>query len=221
MPITTDIPEGYERIKKTIDIYRANIYGFLILIPVSAMYLLPYYLVWQKIPAIGSILSDQGHPPIRVLIYTIVALVAGVVLHELIHGITWSFFTRHGFRSIRFGIMSKALTPYCHCKEPLSKNQYILGAIMPSILLGVIPGIWAIAMGNAVALYWGVFFTIAAVGDFMIISLIRKDVFSKNFESISPGYPINKQFEVLRNFCYKKKGSLAANPFSELISTLF
>lgn len=175
MPITTDIPEGYERIKKTIDIYRANIYGFLILIQVSAMYLLPYYLVWQKIPAIGSILSDQGHPPIRVLIYTIVALVAGVVLHELIHGITWSFFTRHGFRSIRFGIMSKALTPYCHCKEPLSKNQYILGAIMPSILLGVIPGIWAIAMGNAVALYWGVFFTIAAVGDFMIISLIRKE----------------------------------------------
>lgn len=175
MTNTSEIPEGYERIDKIIDLGKANIYGFLILVPVSIMYIVPYYLVWRKIPGLYSVFSDDGLSPFMKFAYTIVVVVAGIVLHELIHGLTWSFFTKRGFRSIRFGIMLRMLTPYCHCKELLTKNQYILGAIMPAIVLGLIPGIWAIATGSVAVLYLGVFFTIAAIGDFMIIFSIRNE----------------------------------------------
>ena len=67
------------------------------------------------------------------------------------------------------------LTPYCHCKENLKVNQYILGAIMPAIILGVIPALLAILFGSIGLLAFGIFFTIAAMGDFLIIFLLRKE----------------------------------------------
>jgi hypothetical protein len=35
----------------------------------------------------------------------------GIILHELIHGITWAKYTKDGFKSIRFGVLWKFLTP--------------------------------------------------------------------------------------------------------------
>lgn len=67
------------------------------------------------------------------------------------------------------------LTPYCHCKEPLNVRQYIIGAIAPAILLGIVPSIVAIMIGNPGLLLFGMFFTIAAAGDILIINLLRKE----------------------------------------------
>ena len=67
------------------------------------------------------------------------------------------------------------LTPYCHCTEPLKVKQYIWGAITPAIILGFIPSILAILTGNLGILIFGMFFTMAAGGDFLIINLIRKE----------------------------------------------
>jgi hypothetical protein len=61
------------------------------------------------------------------------------------------------------------LTPYCHCKEPLKVKYYILGAITPAIILGFIPSILAILIGNIGLLIFGILFTMAA------INLIRKE----------------------------------------------
>jgi hypothetical protein len=57
----------------------------------------------------------------------LIALTIGIILHEL-HGITWAKYTKDGFKSIRFGVLWKFLTPYCHCKEPLVKH-YIIGGL--------------------------------------------------------------------------------------------
>jgi hypothetical protein len=32
----------------------------------------------------------------------LIALTIGIILHELIHGITWAKYTKDGFKSIRF-----------------------------------------------------------------------------------------------------------------------
>ena len=105
----------------------------------------------------------------------IVAIVAGIVLHELIHGITWAIFTKNGFRSIRFGVLWKYLTPYCHCKEPLKIKHYLAGAITPAIFIGFIPAIVGIIIGSESLTVYGMIFTVAAIGDFMIIHLLRKE----------------------------------------------
>ena len=66
------------------------------------------------------------------------------------------------------------MTPYCHCKEPLKVKHYIIGAITPAIFLGFIPSVLAIVIGNIGILIFGVFFTMAACGDFLVINLIRR-----------------------------------------------
>jgi hypothetical protein len=99
----------------------------------------------------------------------------GVVIHEFIHGAIWASFAKRGFKSIKFGFLWKMLTPYCHCKEPLMTKHYLLGAVMPAIVLGILPAIYAILFGNLGFLIIGVFFTIVAAGDFTAVYILRNE----------------------------------------------
>ena len=119
-----------------------------------------------------AIRSYYAHGAIINLFIIFIILIFGIVLHELIHGITWAKFAKAGFKSIKFGILKEMLTPYCHCKEPLKVKHYIFGAITPAIITGIIPAITAIFTGNLWLLIFGMLFTMAAAGDFMIINLV-------------------------------------------------
>jgi hypothetical protein len=169
--------EEYRKEKLTINFVWANIFGILILIPITLAYGIPYFFLWS-----GGISSNNFtelfHTPsfqfggsVMVVVY----LFGGIVVHELIHGITWSLFTKQGYKSIKFGVMWKMLTPYCHCKEALQINHYILGAIIPAILLGLLPAIVAILTGHFGMLLFAIFFTMAACGDFLVINLLKKE----------------------------------------------
>ena len=59
-----------------------------------------------------------------------------IIVHELIHGITWGIFAKNHFHAIDFGIVWSTLSPYCTCFEPLKKWQYLLGTAMPTLVLG-------------------------------------------------------------------------------------
>ena len=168
--------ENYRKEKLTIDLVWANVFGVLILIPIGLLFGLPFYFIWKPQLDIKQYLDSAG--PLRaglgfLLIFEI--LILGIVLHELIHGIIWAKFAKEGFKSIKFGVLWEMLTPYCHCKEALNVRQYIIGAIAPAIILGIIPTIIAIITGNLGLLIFGMLFTMAAGGDFLIINLIRKE----------------------------------------------
>ncbi len=169
-----EIPEGYKQEMLTIDIVKANIFAILLAIPVALIYGIPYALLWHNKIDAASQSSENIFHGINMLIITGIMFL-GIVVHELIHGVTWAIYAKRGFRSIRFGIMLKMLTPYCHCKEPLRVKHYIIGGIMPAIILGLLPAIYGIATGDHGIVMFGGFFTIAAGGDFMIIYLLRKE----------------------------------------------
>ena len=168
--------ENYTKEKKTFDITKANIYVMLMMIPLTIVYVLPYFLIWGDGLSKESMVSflDQSFFPSNRII-AIAAVIIGIIIHELIHGITWAKYTEKGFKSIKFGVMWKMLTPYCHCKEPLKIKHYILGASMPGIILGIIPSIYAIATGNIALLAFGWFFTLSAGGDFIMIMLLKNE----------------------------------------------
>lgn len=105
--------------------------------------------------------------------YLIIILPVGIILHELIHGITWAIFAKKGFKSISFGINWKALAAYCHCNEPLKVKHYSIGGAMPGILTGIAPAIIALISGSAWLLVTAAFFTWAASGDIMILWMLR------------------------------------------------
>ncbi len=168
--------ENYTKEALIVDLIKANKFGLLLIIPVIILFGLPYYFLWMSNMDFQSILKSLNPKSLVLnggLIF--VVLVLGIVIHELLHGIAWSFFAKNGFKSMKFGVFWKMLTPYCHCKEPLTVKHYIIGAITPAIVLGFIPSIIAIVSGTGWMLLFGVFFTVAAGGDFLIINLVRNE----------------------------------------------
>ena len=103
-----------------------------------------------------------------------VLMVILVVVHELVHGITWSFFTENHWKDIEFGFMKEYLTPYCTCACPLTRGQYIIGTLMPLVLLGLIPLAAAIMAGSYLWLWLGIIMTMSAGGDILIVINILK-----------------------------------------------
>ncbi len=163
---------NYDKEKLTIDLVWANIFSLLILIPIFLIFGVPFYLLWGseiELQNIREMLQASN------TLFIVMIMILGVIMHELIHGISWAIFAKKGFKSMKFGVLWKMLTPYCHCKEPLKVKHYIIGGIMPAIILGIIPAFLSIIIGNFELLLFGVFFTIVAAGDFLIINLIRKE----------------------------------------------
>ncbi len=103
-----------------------------------------------------------------------VVLFLGIPAHELLHGITFAFFAKRGFKAIRFGVNWQALAPYCHCKEPLQVKHYRLGAAMPLVVLGILPLCWSYVSGSSFYFFFGLFYIWVAGGDVISLAMLRK-----------------------------------------------
>jgi hypothetical protein len=72
-------------------------------------------------------------------------LTIGIILHELIHGITWAKYTKDGFKSI-FGTL-EILDSLLPLQEPLLVKHYIIGGYA-SYCLGAFPALLSFITGN-------------------------------------------------------------------------
>ena len=155
--------EGYKTENLFFSILQANIVGLLITLPINFLFLAVYYLFNDYTP------NDNTYSPYIGLIFIALMLLL-IVVHELIHGITWGHFTAEGRKSIEFGVIWQALTPYCTCSSPLTKGEYIKGALMPTIVLGFIPGIIAAITGWVPLLILSQLMILAGAGDVLIVA---------------------------------------------------
>lgn len=167
--------EKFSKKKLSIDITYAHVFALVILAISLILFLLPYYFLWD-------LKADFLH-----LIYTIYSDITfygmivcfipflGLILHEFIHGVMFAMFSVHGFKSIKFGIHKKLLTPYCHFNELLTVRQTIVGALAPTIILGLIPCVLAIATGNIGLLLFGIFLITTGGGDILAIKMLLKE----------------------------------------------
>ena len=152
--------EGYKKKDLTIGIVKANLFVFLLAIPVVAIGVLLF--AWRN-PI--SLLTPTPHGSLLFIVLLFVLIVA----HELIHGLTWSIYAEHHFKDIEFGFMKEYLTPYCTCTTPLLKSHYIIGALMPCIILGLLPTMIGILMGSHLLFWTGIVMILSAGGDIMIV----------------------------------------------------
>lgn len=154
----------------------------LILLPViSIVYLTPFLIIWFRpfyeymTDFISALFSRGGFMVIKpYLIRGIISIIIGIVLHELLHGLGWIPFTKNRFRSLRFGFMVPEMAPYAHCTEPLPVYGYRIGILLPGIILGIMPALKGIITGSFSWLCYGILFTWAASGDFIMFWWIRK-----------------------------------------------
>jgi hypothetical protein len=101
------------------------------------------------------------------------ALVVGVIVHELIHGLTWAWAARRPLGAIRFGVNWKALAPHAQCTVPLPASAYRLGAAAPGLVLGVVPALAGTITGAGAVAAFGWLMVLGAGGDIVVLWLIR------------------------------------------------
>lgn len=167
--------ENYKQEELIIDMAKANLAALFFFIFFVIIFGVPYFLMWAETNAMESYKSLTLNLGISKSLIILVVILLGIIAHELIHGITWALFAKAGFKSISFGVMWKYLSPYCHCNEPLLVKHYLIGGIMPGFVLGIIPLLLALATGNIQWFLFGITFSVAATGDFMIAVMLRKE----------------------------------------------
>jgi hypothetical protein len=148
----------------SISMVRANVVVMFITIPVVILQFAIFILLHGM----------ENLEPTWNSVVLIVAVLLGVVIHELIHGISWVIFGHKPFSAIKFGFQWKTLTPYAHLKESVEVNAYRLGAFLPGFILGILTYILSLAFGNGNLFWFSLMHTSAAGGDWLILWLIRK-----------------------------------------------
>ena len=151
--------DGYHKRDLTVGVIFANVVGPLMMLPfcviVGVIYLCTKFS--------GDLLS------FRIGWSFFPLLVVLIVLHEAIHGLTWGIFAKGHLRSISFGVIWSALTPYCTCGEPLKRWQYVLGGLMPTLILGFGMAAVSVALQSDLLFLLSEAMIVAGCGDFLIV----------------------------------------------------
>lgn len=151
--------EGYTPKHITMGVVKANVLALVIALP----FIIPLWLLFFLMG--NEFIIDLFYGNLIIA----VAFLALTVVHELIHGITWAHFSEDGWKSIYFGFIAEYLTPYCSCNKPMNKKQIILGAFMPTLILGILPCVVSIFTGSAILFAIGALMILGGGGDLLII----------------------------------------------------
>jgi hypothetical protein len=153
--------QGYTVINRTTSEIKANL-SVLFILPIVISLSFLYTKLW------GWTMFTKAE--IIILAFTLIIL---ILAHEFIHAIVCAFYCVNKWKSIRFGILGYIL-PYCHCSELLNITHYRLVAIAPLIILGIIPYLLSLLIGNLIIVSCSLYIIIGASGDLLIIRLLRK-----------------------------------------------
>lgn len=160
--------QGYHAEDATVSVVKANILALVLGIPFLALFGLLFHVFHPD----RSIAEMMNGPVQAFLLLGLLAL--SIPIHEGFHGLGWVTFCKDKWKSIQFGVMWESLTPYCHCREPLSVGQYYLGLLLPCTMLGWIPCIFAVIFGSGFWLLFGIVGIFLAGGDLTIACIMVK-----------------------------------------------
>ena len=152
--------QGYEEKDLTIGIVYANIMAMVLGLPIIILLLILFIYKNQN----GVYTFSFYGTVVFLVIFAVL-----VVAHELIHGLFWAIYAKKHLKSIEFGFIVSSLTPYCFCKEMLTKYQYIIGGIMPTVILGILPAVISIFTGSIFWFIMGELMILAGGGDMTIL----------------------------------------------------
>jgi hypothetical protein len=154
---------GVKRVDKTTSPAWINVFSFVLALFVAAVFFVPYALTWGSAPLLA--VFD------RLLSPFLLVLALSILVHEALHGLGYTLLGRVPWREVEFGV--KGVMVYAHCQVPIAASAYRAATAAPGVILGVIPGLVGIAWGNAWLTVYGALMVIAALGDLIILWLVR------------------------------------------------
>lgn len=161
--------ENYVKEERIISIKKANIKAIFVMIGLFIVVSIIYYALWKENVMKGFNLSEGNYN----ILYQLGLLIILTLVHEALHVV--GFITAPGvtLKDAKIGVLWKKLTPYAHCRVPLTLDRYKVALLLPNIALGLIPLLLGIAIGNRMVAFWGGFMLVCGVGDFMILQLLK------------------------------------------------
>jgi len=142
----------------------ANFIGAAFLFLAGVLFIIPYILLWGEFSLTGS--------PIHLLVF-LVLLLAGFVVHELLHAVGFRVFGRVSWKDIKFGIHWSSMIPYASCKQAMLAFAYRLTILLPGFVLGLLPAVLGILLRQPWLTFYGALLFAGAGGDFLVFWLIR------------------------------------------------
>jgi hypothetical protein len=100
-------------------------------------------------------------------------IVVSTAVHEGLHALGFRLFGGVPWRSIRFGIHWRLLTPYAGTAAPMPARGYRWAAALPGLALGLAPTVAGLAMGSGWLTSYGAFMLGAAGGDAIALWAMR------------------------------------------------
>lgn len=161
--------EGYEPEQKTIKMLAANLWA----VPLMVVVLVVGWVAMKGLYPSSSFGTEEPMRMAMGCLWFMLLLLLGIVVHELVHGITWLLLLHKDFSHLTFGLMAGGA--YCHIDVPMVKRQYVIGASMPLLLVGVVPWVSGIVTGSLLWMLVGGIFIGAATGDLMIVKAIHNE----------------------------------------------
>ncbi len=172
--------DGYQTVDLTVGMVHANVMALVLGLPIVV--LLGVLFLFNN-----PVLSG-GFQGLDIFQFFLVLIIL-IPIHEFIHGLFWAIFAKGHWQGISFGFIVRYLTPYCTCMEPLRKGQYIIGGIMPTVILGLLPAVVAIFTGSGQLFWIGAIMILCGGGDLTIIlKLLRFQSHSKDVIYIDHPY---------------------------------
>ncbi|MCA9973908.1 MAG: DUF3267 domain-containing protein [Anaerolineales bacterium] len=130
------------------------------------LFLGSYRVFWPELA--GAQLRQP--PPLWLMIGL---LLAGLLLHEGLHALGFLLAGRAPRSAVRLAFNRRTLAPAAHCRVPLSLRAYRVAVLLPAVLLGLLPGILGIALGELWITLYGELMTLAATADLVILLAVR------------------------------------------------
>ena len=135
-------------------------------VPAGALLYLIFLLLQPILPVAARLSAGD-------LLVLLAFLVAGIPGHELLHALGWILAGRLPRQRVSFGFKLKALAPYVHLDGPVPARVYRIGILLPLLVLGLAPYVLGISLANLRLMIFGLFFTLAAGGDLLVLWLLR------------------------------------------------
>ena len=159
----------------SISLVHANLLAVALIPVLGALVLVPYALLWG-IPGLETSGEEAGFrfsSPVESTLTFISFLFGAIVVHELLHGVGFYLVGKIPRAKIGFGVKWLTFTPYCHCAEPMPASAYRWAVALPTLVLGVIPGLLGLLFGNFLLAFWAVIMLVSGSGDLAILWAIR------------------------------------------------
>ncbi|MGG5368476.1 DUF3267 domain-containing protein [Enterococcus sp. AZ196] len=149
----------YHKKDITFSAKEASTQGMLLPVPFIVLVVVGYFWRW----------GADATPLWEINLFLFISLFfLSIPIHELIHGLAWSYYTKNKMKSITFGFNVKELMPYCHCKEALEAKAYKIGVLAPVTVLGGGYFLLSLLYPNTELILLSAFNIFMAAGDFLI-----------------------------------------------------